>query len=1026
MNLPALSIRRHVLAFMLNALLVLFGIIAFNRIGVDRYPLIDFPVVSVATSLPGANPDVVDASITNLIESAVNSIPGVDFIASTSGAGLSYVNVQFQLSKDIDVAFNEVQAKVNQVLRNLPEDADPPVVGKVEVGAQAVLWLSLQGNRTIQQLNQYARNVIQKRLETIDGVGEIQLGGRRERTIRIEVDLELAAAFGVTARDISNALRNEHLQLPGGFLVSDQAENLIKLDLEFHSPRDLEQLIVRFSDGAPVRLVDIATVVDGIQDHRQIARYKGTPTIGLGVVKVSTSNTVAVVEAVIDRLNSEIIPQLPAGMSLHYSTNDARVIREQIDALNEHLIAGVILASLVVWFFLRSFGSTLIIATAIPVSLMGAIALMYFLGYTFNNMTMLALLLLIGVVVDDAIVVLENIYRHQENIEPDPVKAAERGSAQVVFAVVASSLTLISIFGSVLFLGGIIGRFFESFAAVVTVGVAASLLVSLTLTPMLCSRYLRVKRSHGRTYQLLQGWFDGLENGYRRALSAALNHRWAVITVALGIVLSSGYFFSALGQEFMPQEDEGQFMINFRTPLGTSIDANDRYMRQIEEVLAAQQDVDTYFSVIGVDASGQINRGMTWITMPGRDRRSLSQERVISELRQSLGQLPGVQAFITPASPIAGRRGEELQFGLTGPGLIDVARYAEQMSQILNNDPRISFVDMELDLNLPQIRLSVDRTRASDLGLSAGDVAFAVNMLAGGMDVAKYNDDPGDGERYDVRVKAREDQLKSPADLSLIVLRTADGELVRLDTVATVEEITGAAVIDRMNLRYAANFYGVPNVPLGEALDLINETAADILPPGFEIAPRGRVREFARTSGYVRLSFSLAVILVFMVLASQFNSLIQPLIVMIAQPLAVVGGLAGLWITGHTLNIYSMIGMTLLMGLVAKNSILLVDLTNQTREQGRSVDEALREACPIRLRPVLITSLTVILALLPAALGFGVGAATNGPLAVAVIGGMASSTLLTLIVVPVAYSLIEGRREPKQIPPVTQPSPQTS
>jgi len=403
MTLPGLSITRHVFAFMLSALIVLFGVIAFRDIGVDHFPQVEFPMVSITTTLAGADPEIIDTSITNVIENAVNSVPGIDVIASTSSPGVSIVRIQFQLEKDVDVAFNEVQAKVNQTLRVLPDDADPPIVGKIEVGANAVMWISLTGDRTLQQLNQYAENVVQKRLETIDGVGQIQMGGRRARTIRVEVDLDRMAALGVTVGDVSKAFRSEHLQAPGGFLVSKDKERLIKLDLEFHSAEELGQMVVNYREGAPVRLVDFAEVIDGMADYRQVGRFNGKPSVGLGIVKISNANTVAVIEAVERRIAEQIRPQLPAGMAIEVAINDADMIREMVDALKQHLVEGTILAGLVVWFFLRSFRSTLIVATAIPVSLLGSIAVIYFLGYTFNQMTLLALLLLIGVVVDDAI-----------------------------------------------------------------------------------------------------------------------------------------------------------------------------------------------------------------------------------------------------------------------------------------------------------------------------------------------------------------------------------------------------------------------------------------------------------------------------------------------------------------------------------------------------------------------------------------------------------------------------------------------
>jgi HAE1 family hydrophobic/amphiphilic exporter-1 len=1011
MTLPGISITRHVFAFMMSALIVLFGIIAFRDIGVDQFPQVDFPMISVTTVLPGADPEVIDTSVTNVIENAVNSVPGIDVISSSSSPGVSMVRIQFQLEKDVDVAFNEVQAKVNQTLRTLPEDADPPIVGKIEVGANAVMWITLIGDRTLQQLNQYAENVVQKRLETIDGVGQIVTGGRRSRTIRVEVDIDRMAALGVAASDVLQAFRTEHLQAPGGFLVSKDQERLIKLDLEFHSASELAEMIVAYRDGAPVRLGDFAEVKDALNDFRQVGRYKGQPSVGLGIVKISNANTVAVIEAVERRIEEQIRPQLPAGMDIVVAINDADIIREIVASLQQHLVEGTILAGLVVWLFLRSIRSTLIVATAIPVSLLGSVAVIFFLGYTFNQMTLLALLLLIGVVVDDAIVVLENIYRHREEIDPDPITAAQEGSNQVVFAVTASSLTLVSIFVPVVFMQGMIGRFFESFAVVVTVGVMVSLFVSLTLTPMLCSRFLEVSPSHGRIYGTIDRWLKGLDRFYVRVLDLALTHRWKVIFLTWITVFSSAYFFWAVPKEFMPTNDTSRFIVSLRGPLGSSIDTMDRALQQVEAVLLSHPEIKTFFVSAGGGGGGfsnQVNQGVAFVTMVPRSERDISQRDFINIIRAELATVAGVRAFVAEQTPVGGQRGDPLQFSIVGPELPDVAAFSQEMFQRLTKDERFRSVDLDLQLDLPQVQVDIDRERAAALGLTAQDIAFAVNMLAGGFDIAKYNDKPGDGQRYDVRVKARETDLDNPADLHRVMLRTRSGELVRLDSVAEISPVIGAAVINRFNLQYAANFYVTPSVPLGEGMAEVYRIGDEILPLGYRIELQGQARELTRTAGYVMFAFGMAMILVFMVLASQFNSLFQPLIVMVAQPLAVIGGLVSLWLMGKSLNIYSMIGMVLLIGLVAKNSILLVDLTNQMRTQGRSVDEALREACPIRLRPVLMTSLTVILALLPAALGYGAGADTNSPLAVAVIGGMASSTLLTLAVVPAVYSLFEN------------------
>ncbi len=724
---------------------------------------------------------------------------------------------------------------------------------------------------------------------------------------------------------------------------------------------------------------------------------------------MSGSNTVEVIDAVKKRLNEDIIPSLPPGMTLKTASDDSTFIIEMIDSLREHLLEGTLLAAIVVWVFLRSVRSTIIISVAIPVSLLGAIAALYFFGYTLNSMTLLALLLLVGVVVDDSIVVLENIFRHREEIDPDPMRAAFNGSKEVVFAVIAASLALVSIFAPVAFMSGIIGMFFKSFAVVVTVGVLVSLFVSLTLTPMLCSRFLNVDKKHGRIYQVLDGVFHRMDDFYRRALVLVLQHRWKVVALTALIVLSSGFFFAKVGKAFMPDEDQSGFRVNARVPLGASIEYTKGRLIEVENVLAKHKEITGMFSGIGLGASGQVNQAFVNVKMVPRSERDIRQQELMAQLRRELAAIPGVRAFPSPTARVGGQRGEPLQFVLTGQNLAEVGRLSGELQNRLTREaPGLGRVDLDMQLDLPELIFRVNRDKAAALGLSVQDVATAINIMSGGVDVAQYNDEPGDGQRYYIRIKAGEGVFNKPADLRRLYIRARDGSMVRLDNVATFEQKLGAAVVGRYDLEYSATFYSSPTIPLGEATQKLQQVADTLLPAGYRIKLIGQAAEFRKTVGYMLFAFGLAIILLYMVLASQFNSFVQPFIIMMAQPLAIIGGIVALWLTGATLNIYSMIGLVLLVGLVAKNSILLIDLTNQRREQGMGVDESLLDACPTRMRPVLMTSATIILALFPAALGFGAGAETNGPLSIAVIGGMFSSTLLTLVVVPAVYSLVEG------------------
>jgi len=895
----------------------------------------------------------------------------------------------------------------------LPNEAEPPVVAKIEFGSLPVMWLTLTGDRTLQQLNQYARNVIKKRLETIDGVGEIRLGGEQRRTIRVNLNPARMKQLGITVPDVVRMFNREHLRLPGGFLISHGKEELLELDLEYHSPEALGEMIVSYTGGAPQRLHDFAEIEDGLADFRQLARFNGEPTVGIGIVKVQNANTVAMVDEITRRMEKEIIPRLPPGIKLNIAHNDGAMVQGIIDSLEEHLISGTLLTALVVLLFLKNIRSTLIIAVAIPVSLLGAIAVMYFLGYTFNTMTMLGLLLLIGVVVDDAIVVLENIYRHAEEHGSNQIDAAIHGTSQVVFAVMAATLTLVAIFAPVIFMQGIIGRFFEAFAIVVTFGVLASLFVSLTLTPMLCSRFLKVEKKHGKLYHLIDRGFHVIDVAYIKLLNMALSHRRLVAWITLAVVLSSGYFFTHTGSGFMPVQDEGRFLISVKTPLGSSINYTEEKLIEIEKVLEREKDIAGYFVTVGDDQSRQVSKASFLVRMVPWGERDIAQVDMIQKLRVELAGIAGVKTFPSPMPMVSGNRGEPLHFILSGPDLNEVARLAKVVQQRLIGEPGIGNLDMELQLDLPQLETKLRRSLVRSLGLNSEDIALAINVLASGVDIARYNDDPGDGERYDIRLKAGKGELDYGEDIANIYLRAGDGEMVSLANLVTLTPKLGAAVISRHDLQYAANFFSTPTISLGEAVTLVNEITADLLPIGYEINMSGRAEEFGKTAFYLLFAFVLAIVLVYMVLASQFNSFIQPFIIMVAQPLAIIGGVVALWATGHTLNMFSMIGLVLLMGLVAKNSILLVDLTNQRREGGKSIEQSLKEACPIRLRPILMTSLTIILAMLPAAFGVGAGSDSNAPMAVAVIGGMLSSTLLTLVVVPAVYSLVEGALEKK-------------
>ena len=1015
MSLPEVSVRRFVFAIMINLVIVLFGLISANRISIDRSPDIDFSLISVTTILPGANPDVVDSSVTNIIESAVNSIPGIDDVRSRSAPGVSNVFIQFLLEKDLDIAFNEVQSKVGQINSQLPDDAETPIISKIETGEIPIIWLALRGNRTLQDLSVYAKNTVKRKLETINGVGSVVIGGEQERNIRVNLDFDRMSAFGITVQDIVMAFKNEHIKLPGGFLIDNSKEDLLKLDLESHNVEEIENIIVTYDQNRAIKLKDIAEVKDDVKDLRSMGRFNGDPSIGIGVTKIRGENTVEIIEKVKTKIRSDIEPTLPAGMTLDIGTDDSSYIYELISGLGQNIFIGFIVASLIVLLFLRSYSSMAIVSITIPVSLFGAVFIMYAFGLTLNTMTMLALLLLIGIVVDDAIVVLENAQRNlNEDTPEERIRASIIGANEVFLPIVSSTLVLVALFTVVFFMEGIAARFFRSFGVVVSTGVLVSTFVALTLTPTLASKFLKTKKESNRIFDGFNRKFNAIENRYREMIEWSLSEKKKVLSYASFFIVLSFVGFTQLSGGFFPEEDEGQFTITVKTPVGTGMDYTNDRLSLVERLLEEYEDIESYFTIMGSGIESQaVNIGVIYVRLIPSNVRGFKQYELIPILRERLNKIPGIKAFPAPMSFASGTRGEAMQFTVSGPDLNILNESINVFLNKLAETPELGDVDSSIELNLPQVSLEINRELASEMGLSTRLIAEAANIFAGGIDVARFNDAIGDGERYKVRLKGEYDM--SVDDLDKIYLRTPSKELVRLDTVAKFKETVGPSEITRLDRMYSAYFYSDPTTSLSNAIQLIEDAAAETLPVGYEVGFFARAKEFKRTSNQMLFAFLTGLILVYMVLASQFNSFRQPLIVMISQPLAVIGGTLGIWIVGSDLNIFSMTGLVLLTGLVAKNSILLIDRTNQERKKGLDIDEALLSACPRRLRPILMTSLTLILAMMMPALGIGSGVELSQPLAIAIVGGMISSTFLTLVIIPIVYSSAEKRKQRKRL-----------
>ena len=1007
MNLVDIFVRRRVVAYMLSAVIILFGLIGLRDIGLDRMPNVSPPVVTVTTVNPGASPEVMDSSITSIIESAVNSISAIDYVLSKSVPGVSQVRVSFELSKDANVAFNEVQGKINQIINDLPDEAEVPIVAKIDPNAIPVMWLVLRGDRPLNELNRIARQQVKKSLENISGVGEVLVGGGRERKIRVDLDLARMSALGVTTQDVILAFGREHIQIPGGYLVSGSLEKLLHLDLEYHNTRDLGNLVVLWRDQISVKLNEIATISDGLSDRRSLARFNGREGVAIGIQKVQNANTVAIVAEISRRLDTLVRPALPDGVELIVATDESDIINDTVSALKNHVLEGTILAALVVLFFLLNLPATLIVATAIPVSLAGAVMVMYFGDFTFNVMTLSALLLLIGVVVDDAIVVLENIHRQYEAGIVDAEQAASTGTREVLFPVIAASLTLVCMFAAVIYMPGMVGIFMRSFAVVVVVGVIASLFVSLTLTPALCARFLRPPGDESKgVAAIVHKFHQGTEWIYESVLDGCLRFRWSVLVATFLVVASSGYFVGKLGAEFFPEDDESRFQVQLKTPIGSSVDYMGSKLDQIESLIVEHEEVSHIFSTVGSVGSRDVNEATVNVMLKPKSERQVSQRYLRNQVRGELLAVPGVQSYVANFPFISGMSEAPLQVYVTGPDLYKLEQLSEQVLRQLEELGGMGDIRTDLQLDRPMLRFDIDRNRAKALGISTSAIGDSLRVLAGGADIAKYSDLPGDGDRYDIRLAAQRKTMRDAGDLANIYLRVPGGDLVRLDSVVNIFEDSGPTAVNRMNLNYAAAYLSTPDISLAEALAKFRAVTEEVLPPGYRLELGGQADELEKSKGYLLFVFGTGLLLIYMVLASQFNSFLQPALVMLAQPLAMIGGVFALWLAGYTLNIYSMMGLILLVGLVSKNSILLVDLINRYRGEGMNTSRAIRAACPRRMRPVLMTSLTVVLAMLPAAVGVGVGAGQYGPLAVAVIGGVVSSTLLTLVVIPVAYSLL--------------------
>jgi len=999
------AIRRPIFTIMTMTALVLFGYLGYRTLGINQFPDVDFPTVTVTTVLPGASPEVVESAVSDIIENELVSIEGIRHVTSESRLGVSNVTAEFELDRDIDIAAQDVRAKVSAVEGQLPTDVEPPVISKLDISAQPIMWIALQGP-DYQQLSEFARWTLRPRLQTVGGVGNIRLGGFREREIRVWVDRDRLEAHGLVAGDLVRSLQNQNVEVPGGNLESGARETIVKIQGEIAAVEQFEQIVVAYEDGAPIRIGDVARVEDGLEPAQGIARYNQRPAVGLGVAPRSGANAVAVANAVMERL-VEIEPTFPSGMTYQIAFDGSESIERSIADAQFELLYGAFFAMVVVLGFLRSWRSTVIIGLSIPTSLIGAFGFMAAFGFTLNTFTVLALALAVGIVIDDAIVVLENVYRHMEEGDP-PREAASAGTSEIALAVIAATFSLAAVFLPVAFMEGIVGRFLFEFGVTVAVAILLSLLVALTLTPMMCSRILHPEeRRSNVVFAWIGRTLDRVEDVYRTGLDWVLCHRWTTVGIALAVTVAGVGMFYLLPKELTPEVDESSFIVLTETPVESSLARTDEKQQELEAIMAEVPEIRGFFSAIGL--FGGPNNGLMFVRMHPPDERERSQSEVMDELRGRLNAIPGVRVFVSTRSNAFTQGGdsEPLQYVIQGPELEALRDYAETlMARLPQEVPGV--VDLRTDMRLqkPEVRVEMDRDKAASVGIDVGAVANVINVLIGGQEATIYKEG---GHRYDVRVRVEENQRNQPFDITRLAARSAGGDLVRLDNVVRLAEGTGINVINRRDRQRAITVLGnlEGDAALGDAVGAADRITDEILPDGYSTTVTGASETFQETFSSLLFALFLASVITYMLLASQFESLVHPLVIMGAVPLAAIGAFGALLLTGMSLNLYSFIGLILLIGLVVKNSILLVDYTNVLRGRGREREDALREAGPVRLRPILMTSLTVIFGVAPIALGLSEGAELRQPMAIAVIGGLATSTFLTLLVIPVMYSLID-------------------
>ena len=1037
-KLAEICIRRPVFATMIVLSLVVVGAASFFRLGVDRFPSVDLPTVSVRTNLRGASPQEVESLVTQQIEEVVNTVDGIDELRSISGQGTSIIIATFKLDRNLESAAQDVRDRVNSLGRDLPDDATPPVIQKFDNDSTPVVTISLSADRSLRELTELADKTVRVQLERVSGVGEVRVVGGLDRAINIWIDAERLAAYQIPVTAVRSALTRQNADVPGGNVNTGREELVLRTLGRYTDPHAFEDLVIATVNGSPIRLRDVGRVEDGTKEQRSLARLNGVPTVTLEIRRQSGANTIDVIKGIKQEL-PRVAGQLPNDVKMEVIRDQSRYIEAALHEIQKHLILGSILASLVVLLFMRSWRSTLIAAVAIPCSLISTFGMMRALNFTLNSVTMLALVLMVGVVIDDAIVVLENIFRFIEEKRIEPREAAREATKDIGLAVLATTLSLVVIFLPVSFMSSISGRFLYQFGITAAVAILVSLLVSFTLTPMMSSRLIRVKDAGAggghNSAGSRGGFYKWVDKVYTTMLAFAMRHRLAVSVLALLVIFSSVPLYRSVKQEFIPTNvDEAEFEISVNGPEGTNLAVMNETMAAIEKDVLSTPGVRLVLSSSGGSFLGGVNQGGAYVRIAPHEERTFSlgrlwtetkngnplnafrgnysQQDVMLEVRRRLQKYAPMRAGVRNAPSFnfgAGGR-FDIDFNLRGPDIVALAGYADDLMKRSQTLGGIVDADTSLKLNKPELRVEIDRARAADLGVDSTDIATALRLMVGGEERASRYRDESINEDYDVQLRLDEKDRSDVATIQRLYVPSSKGGLVRLDNLVNIKRDTSPSRIDRLNRERLVSMRAsvAPGFALADRIEALRSAVGQMnLPAAYTTTVSGRARELERTFTEFIWAFILSIIFMYMILASQFESTIHPVTILLSLPLSIPFALLSLWITGDTLNLYSALGILVLFGVVKKNSILQIDHMNSLRSRGMVRYEAIMQGNRDRLRPILMTTLALIAGMLPLALGTGPGAEERRSIAVVVIGGQMLSLLLTLIATPVVYSLLD-------------------